>query len=135
MYKEGDIMTEPVFFSMFRIAFFLIFAIVISGFIFTLVKRISTWNKNNHSPRLKVNAIVVSKRTETSSHSSMNGNHRHHHHTTYYYVTFQVDSGDRIEFTLTGQEFGMLVEGDVGKLDFQGSRYHGFIREMEEVNL
>ena len=51
------------------------------------------------------------------------------YHTTMYYVTFQVDSGDRIELNLNGNEYGMLIEGDKGKLSFQGTRYLGFMRE------
>lgn len=45
---------------------------------------------------------------------------------TSYYVTFQVESGDRIEFCVKGSEYGMLVEGDRGRLTFQGTRYLGF---------
>ena len=48
---------------------------------------------------------------------------------TYYYATFQVESGDRMEFSLTGPEYGMLLEGDSGKLSFQGTRYLGFERQ------
>ena len=40
-------------FGMFNIIFFLIFGIVIVMFIVTAVKGISTWNKNNNSPRLR----------------------------------------------------------------------------------
>jgi len=29
---------------------------------------------------------------------------------------------------MTGQEYGMLVEGDKGNLTFQGTRYLGFER-------
>ena len=43
-------------------------------------------------------------------------------------LTFQVDSGDRMELHTTGQEYGMLVEGDKGYLTFQGTRYLGFER-------
>ncbi|NMA03148.1 MAG: DUF2500 domain-containing protein, partial [Clostridiales bacterium] len=43
-----------------------------------------------------------------------------------YYVTFQVESGDRMEFRVSGKEYGLLAEGDVGKLTFQGTRYHEF---------
>jgi hypothetical protein len=53
------------------------------------------------------------------------------HHTTHsttYYVTFQVESGDRMELQLAGNEYGLLVEGDRGKLTFQGTRYLGFER-------
>ena len=52
----------------------------------------------------------------------------HTSHSTTYYVTFQVESGDRMELHVTGQEFGLLVEGDQGKLTFQGTRYLGFER-------
>ena len=52
----------------------------------------------------------------------------HHSTSTTYYVTFQVESGDRMELHLSGCEFGMLAEGDKGKLSFQGTRYLGFER-------
>ncbi len=48
---------------------------------------------------------------------------------TTYFVTFQVDSGDRMELPVGGYEFGMLAEGDRGKLSFQGTRYLGFQRQ------
>ena len=41
------------------------------------------------------------------------------HTFTTYYVTFQVESGDRMELTVSGSDYGMLVEGDIGKLSFQ----------------
>ncbi|MEF2691806.1 MAG: DUF2500 domain-containing protein, partial [Eubacteriales bacterium] len=47
---------------------------------------------------------------------------------TTYYVTFQVESGDRMEFHVSGLEYGMLAEGDTGRLTFQGTRYLSFER-------
>ena len=47
---------------------------------------------------------------------------------TTYYVTFQVESGDRMELRMTGRDYGMLFEGDHGTLHFQGTRYLGFDR-------
>lgn len=44
-------------------------------------------------------------------------------------MTFQVESGDRIEFIVNGYEYGMLLEGDMGKLSFQGTRYLSFDRD------
>ena len=105
----------------------LIFLVVIGMFIFIAAKGISQWNKNNHSPRLTVPATVVAKRTNVSRH-----HHNNMHHTTHsttYYVTFQVQSGDRMELHVTGQEYGLLVEGDQGSLTFQGTRYLGFERD------
>ena len=49
-----------------------------------------------------------------------------------YYVTFQVESGDRMEFEISDMEYGMLVEGDSGELIFQGTRYLNFRREGAE---
>ena len=48
------------------------------------------------------------------------------------FVTFQIESGDRMELNVAGHAFGMLIEGDRGNLIFQGTRYLGFKREMEE---
>ena len=48
---------------------------------------------------------------------------------TSYYATFQVESGDRMELSMTGTEYGLLAEGDRGKLTFQGTRYLGFERQ------
>lgn len=112
---------------LFPVFFIAIFTIVIGTFIVTAVRGVSTWSKNNASPRLTVDATVVTKRTASSSHRSQHG-HRHYH--TYYYATFQVESGDRMELSVTGEEYGMLVEGDVGKLTFQGTRYLGFERQI-----
>lgn len=109
----------PIFFG---VAFFLVFGIIIV----TIIKNIGEWNKNNHSPRLTVEATVVAKRGQVSHHHH-GANHATHTSTTYY-VTFQVESGDRMELHVSGSEYGMLVEGDTGKLSFQGTRYLGFER-------
>lgn len=115
--------------GMFHIMFTLVFALVFVLFLVTAVQGISQWNKNNHSPKLTVPATIVAKRTNVSQHRSGGANGHHHHHTsTTYYVTFQVESGDRMEFCVAGHEYGVLVEGDKGKLSFQGTRYLGFER-------
>ena len=121
-------------FLLVQVMLMIIFVLVISVLILTLVKGISTWNKNNHSPRLCVKATIVSKRSDVSHHmhgnaGDMSGVHDFHSSSsTRYFVTFQVESGDRMELSMSGSEFGMLAEGDVGELTFQGSRYLGFER-------
>ena len=109
----------------------LMFFVVFGLFIVVAVKGISQWNKNNHSPRLTVPATVVAKRANVSHHHHNHGGNGMHHtsHSTSYYVTFQVESGDRMELHVAGHEFGLLVEGDQGKLAFQGTRYLGFERD------
>lgn len=117
-------------FDMFSIMFTIVFVLVIGTFIVTAVKGIGQWNKNNNSPRLTVPATVVSKRTNVTRHHHGGANgHNHHHTSTTYYVTFQVESGDRMELHVAGHEYGLLVEGDNGRLTFQGTRYLGFERQ------
>ena len=116
-------------FDMFSIMFTIVFVIVIGTFIATAVRGIGQWNKNNNSPRLTVPATVVSKRTKVSHHHHNGVDHHHlYRSSTTYYITFQVESGDRMEFYVTDQEYGMLIEGDQGMLHFQGTRYLGFQR-------
>lgn len=118
----------------FEVIFSLMFVIVIGMFVVVAVKGIGQWNKNNQSPRLTVPASVTAKRTNVSHHrhanaGDMTGAHGFHStSSTSYYVTFQVESGDRMELSVTGREYGMLSEGDTGKLSFQGTRYLGFER-------
>lgn len=118
-------------FGLFQIMFSLVFILVIGMFIVIAVKGISQWSKNNRSPRLTVPATVVAKRANVSHHHHNHGGNGMHHtsHSTSYYVTFQVESGDRMELHVAGHEFGLLVEGDQGKLTFQGTRYLGFERD------
>ena len=104
---------------MFEIMFSIVFILILSMFVVTIVKSIVQWNKNNHSPRLTVEAKVVAKRTSVSQHHTNTGAPMT---STSYYVTFQVSSGDRIEFSVSGREYGMLAEGDFGNLSFQGTR-------------
>lgn len=110
------------------IIFYIIFLLVICVFVVILVKNISQWVKNNNSPRLSVDATVVTKRTHISHHHHNHGPHAHVSHSSSYYVTFQVQSGDRMELHVSSYEYGQLAEGDRGVLHFQGTRYQGFDR-------
>ena len=103
---------------------FLMFTVV---FIVILVKIIGQWHNNNQSPRLTVEATVVAKRGHTTHHHDA-GNLSHSHSSTTYYVTFQFESGDRLELHVPHSQFGYLVEGDRGALTFQGTRFLGFER-------
>ena len=119
------------FFGLFELIFPLMFLLVFGIIIFVMISNLRQWNKNNHSPRLTVDAAVVTKRTSVSyHHHSGAGGVGHTTRSTSYYATFQVESGDRMELSLTGQEYGLLAEGDRGKLTFQGTRYLGFERTL-----
>lgn len=121
----GDFM-----FSIFPVIFGVFFIIFAAMLIFSLVGGVKQWSKNNASPVLKVDARISSKR----------GDVRRHHHagndnmamntttSTTYYVTFEVESGDRFELSVSGSDYGMMAEGDRGKLTFQGTRFISFER-------
>ena len=114
----------------FQTVFFLMFGLVVCMILFTLIKGIAQWNQNNHSPRLTVGAVVVAKRTQVTHHHNHGNGAMHTGHSTSYYATFQVESGDRMELHVSGTEYGMLAEGDTGRLTFQGTRYLGFGRRQ-----
>lgn len=127
MYTSGfggmGFMDSFMFGGGFEVLFFVIFALVIGIFLFTLIRGAAQWHKNNESPRLTVNASVVSRRTEVS------GGGGDTMASTWYYATFEVESGDRMEFAVSGREYGLLAEGDGGRLTFQGTRFLGFERQ------
>ncbi|MCI8813473.1 MAG: DUF2500 domain-containing protein [Oscillibacter sp.] len=121
---------DSMMFTIIPIFITVIFVLVIGGIIVSVVKGVGTWSKNNASPRLTVSAEVVVKRTDVTHHSHGHGGDADFHmsSSTWYYVTFQVESGDRMEFSVSGAEYGMLAEGDRGELTFQGTRYLSFER-------
>ncbi len=115
--------------TVFPIFFIIVFVIVIGAFIASAAKGVSQWNRNNNSPRLTVNARVINKRTQVGYRRHRGtSDHYHTHGYTNYFVTFEVDSGDRMELEVSGEESGLMVEGDSGMLTFQGTRFLGFER-------
>ena len=120
--------------SMFSIVFCIVtvgFIIVLTSIVITMLKNIAIWNENNHSPQLTVSATIVSKRILYHKHANANDITRMHsyHNISNYYITFQFESGDRMEFSVDNSEYGLLAEGDTGNLCFQGTRYLSFKRE------
>ena len=111
-----------VTFSIMQVIMLLVFVLVLGSIIVTLIRGVGDWNKNNQSPKLTVPATVVAKRSDV--HRGIETMHTF----TSYYVTFQVESGDRMEFEVSDMEYGMLAEGDWGMLTFQGTRYLNFQR-------
>jgi len=121
-----------------NIMFSIVPVIVIFAFIFVFgsiivnsIQGVKQWKRNNESPVLTVDATVVTKRADTHHYYHNTGTDNNMHHmssSTTYYVTFEVPSGDRLEFKVRDTEYGMLAEKDTGKLTFQGTRYLGFER-------
>lgn len=118
MFELMGIIVPAMSIAIFGLAFYMIF------------KSLKQERKNDHAPRLTVEARVVNKRTQVGHHHGSN-NHMGHSYTRYY-VTFEVASGDRMELMVPGAESGLLVEGDFGDLTFQGTRFLSFERRLPE---
>lgn len=110
----------------FSIIFVLIFGIVLFGIVTQIASSVKQWSTNNNSPILDVFVTVISKR-QNISRGPVDNNGISNSSTTYY-VTFQVESGDRMEFRVSGSQYGMIMEGDMGMLKFQGTRFLEFRR-------
>ncbi|GAA4859831.1 hypothetical protein GCM10023310_43830 [Paenibacillus vulneris] len=112
--------SPPIFDAMFVIVPLLI----IGTLVFIIVKGLTTWASNNAAEVVHVPARVVSKRLEVSGGSGDTSS------TTSYFVTFEFEDGRRIELRVRGSIHGLLVEGDYGKLNYQGTRFNDFQRDI-----
>lgn len=116
-------------FDTFGTIFFIFFFLILGLILYSIIRGIARQEKekraNDNSPILDVHATIVSKRQDVSSYGSSENGRRVD---TTYYVTFQVESGDRLELNVTGTQFGMMIEGDIGMLRFQGTRFLEFKR-------
>lgn len=108
-----------------------VFVVILGLIISRAIQAGKQWKRNNDSPVLTVDAVVSSKRTDVRYHQNANMDQpgQMGFSSTFYYVTFEVESGDRMEYSMSGTEFGLLAQGDTGKLTFQGTRYLGFERK------
>lgn len=117
--------------ALFPIMFLLVFGGILYTLISSVAARARENRKNDASPRLTVPASVVTKRTQVGStyHHNTATHTGNTYYNTKYFVTFQFESGDRQELSVSPSEYGMLVEGDRGQLSLQGTRYLGFVRQ------
>ena len=115
---------------LFPLMFLVVFIFIISTIVGSLVSGAKRKHKNDQSPRLTAEAKVVSKRMQVGEnrHRHTNDDMMHSYNYSKYFVTFEFESGDRVEMPVDGSEYGLLVEGDTGKLTFQGTRYLSFSR-------
>nr|WP_233183424.1 DUF2500 domain-containing protein [Paenibacillus sonchi] len=106
-----------------------IFLAVVIGIIAVSAGRgLLQWNRNNKSPIMTIPARIVSKRSEVRQQQLQDDSNNSRTSTTYY-LTYESDRGERMEFKVDGNEYGMSAEGDRGILTYQGTRYHGFQRQ------
>lgn len=110
--------------GLFYIWMFLVWGIVL----YTLARGIAEWARNNRSPELSVWAKLVGKRTHVTHHTYNHSGHMHMTHSRSYYLTFERESGERMEFRVSSRVYALHAEGDTGTLSFQGTRFLDFVR-------
>ena len=96
--------------------------------IFYMAKR-----KVDKAPKIIVNATIISKRIQNGpmfgqvSGGVSDNKNFYSIPTSTYYATFQLEDGSRIELNV-GRDYGLLLEGERGRLTYQSVRYLGFER-------
>ena len=109
-----------------------VFAVLLIG---AVGRGLCVWIRNNNAPLETVDARVVAKRMKVSGRGGTLMTNRISAMSTVgsstytrYFVTFEPENGRRIELGVKDPEYGMLAEGDRGRLSYQGTRYLGFER-------
>lgn len=102
----------------------LFIALIVGGILFVIALGIRGWIKNSNSPIVAIPAQIVAKRSETS------GGGNDTSVSTSYYVTFEMEDGERREWSVRSRLFGLLVEGDRGTLTYQGTWFKDFVRTV-----
>lgn len=95
------------------------------GFVLLAVYLIKREKDNEKLPLVRVKAKVLLKRTDMNVSGGGNSNFGVHSY-NWYYVTFELENGERREFSISGKEYGLLCEGDCGILAYRGRRYISF---------
>lgn len=120
-------------YDLFSVMFFIVFFLIVGTIVVSAIRGMAEWSNNNKQPVLDVDCKVVSKRVNVSRNSGHHDADGHYHggsSSTTYYVTFEVNSGDRMELVVGGRDYGMIAEGDCGTLKFQGTRFLEFNRKV-----
>ena len=104
----------------------IIATIVICSIAFIAIKALREWSKNNKLPVKSMKSKVLAKNSETTYHNSNNDNFSSSS-MTIRTITFQDSlNNTRHVFRVRRDVFDLTVEGDVGTLVHQGTRFHSF---------
>lgn len=106
----------------------LIFFCILVGVIHRSIKDVKKLN-NSEEPcaiRRTVEAQVLAKRTEKQGSVPKPGVHSLTAYDTNYFITFQVENEAAVELPVDAKEFSYVVEGDRGRLTFQGAEFLKF---------
>ena len=92
-------------------------------FILAVVRVARRQAADRSSPPRQAEATVLDKRSQVTGGGSNPIEQD-------YYVTFQLATGERVELRVPDAVSGVLMPGDEGALEWKGSRYLGFAREI-----
>ena len=89
---------------LFPLMFLVVFIFIISTIVGSLVSGAKRKHKNDQSPRVTADAKVVSKRMQVGQNRQSSGDNDMMRSYTYskYFVTFEFESGDRLELPVDG---------------------------------
>ncbi|MFN8098058.1 MAG: DUF2500 domain-containing protein [Dermatophilaceae bacterium] len=115
--------------SLFLVAFVLVLVLVIAGFVtvFASIGRQAARARAERRANLAA-PVTTSPATVTSRRTEVTGGGESRAVTTYH-ATFEFPDGTRREFTLTGEQYAQLAEGDRGLLTTQGTWFQSFRRD------
>lgn len=103
-----------------------LFVFTVATSIFIYLQTMHNVRKNREAPVLTVEARVVDKREEFHERRTYGG--FDYPAETCYYAVFEVESGDRMKFSISVNEYWALTKEDFGKLTFKGTRFGSFKR-------
>lgn len=98
---------------------FIVVFIIVLGYI--IYAGVSTYVKNENSPVVATKARLADKRANTHTQTDTNGmvistDESH-------YLIFELDTGSRMKFSVSGRIYRNAQEGEWGTLTFQGTRF------------
>lgn len=104
--------------KIFLVVWFIMFFGILTVVIVSIGRNLKRERDNKKAPVETADVTVLTKRI----------NVRGEHSYTTYYVTFESDNAVRKEFMVDGELYGLLVEGDKGRLTYQGYKVIDFNR-------
>lgn len=112
------------FLVIFFIAFIGIFIFIFATIFKSVSASINEKRYNDSQPVITKDVKITGKRTELSGGGK-------HSVSTSYFTTFEfAEDKKRLELEVTDGDYGLMAEGDLGKLTFQGRRYQQFQRNL-----
>lgn len=107
----------------------LIYLIVICIFAYVFIMILKLFYNSVAEKRYNDNQPILTKDTKISAKRTEISGGGKHSVSTFYYSTFEfVEDKARIELEIDEDDYGLLAEGDLGRLTFQGRRYLKFER-------